>query len=284
MHPTRPVETALEELQRWAAAHQVEVVQLRAAGAERQVAPLGELSVCDLVVAVGGDGTVLRALHAAAATHTPVLGVECGSLAALTTVPVSSLWEVLDSFAAGEWIRRRLPALAVRTPHGDVTYALNDLVLVRRGATQLIVQLWVNDDLYVRSAGDGMVLATPLGSSAYSMACGGPLLAAGTRAFLCTPIAMHGGSAPPLVVPDDREVTVEVDPGFASFDVQVDGRRIDCTDTVFKVSTEDGYATLVAVGQPEQGFGRLRGRGLIADSPRVLARDGRGVAPAGGDG
>ena len=86
----------------------------------------------------------------------------------------------------------------------------------------------------MRLAGDGLIVATALGSSAYSMAAGGPVLAAGTPAFVCTPLAMHGGSAPPLVVPGDAVVTVDVHPGFAGFDVEVDGRQREGRERRFR--------------------------------------------------
>jgi NAD+ kinase len=286
LHPTRPVHEPLETLRRWTATHGLELVQLRAPDgqADRQppVVPLGEVSACDVVVAVGGDGTMLTALHVAAKTHAPVLGVAAGSLGALSTVSAAQLEAGLDSFAAGEWVPRRLPALAVRTAEGHAGHAINDLFVIRRGASQLIVDVSVGADLYARSAGDGAVVATPLGSSAYSMAAGGSLLVAGTNAFVCTPLAMHGGCAPPLVVPAGSEVTLDVDPGHGEFDLEIDGHSRHSNATRFTVGIEDGYATLVGLGAPDTGLPRLRQRGLISDSPRVLARDARNAHRASG--
>jgi NAD kinase len=93
------------------------------------------------------------------------------------------------------------------------------LVVVRGGAGQVLV----DEELYVRLAGDGLIVATPLGSSAYSMAAGGPVLASGTPAVVCTPLAMHGGNAPPIVVPATSRVRLEVHPGFGGFGIELDG-------------------------------------------------------------
>ena len=279
LHPTRPVHEPLETLRRWTATQRLELVQLQPGDGQPdnqpRVAPPGEVSASDLVVAIGGDGTVLTALHAAAKTNTPVLGVACGSLGALSTVSAAELEAGLDRFAGGEWVPRTLPALAVRTPEGHVAHAVNDLVLIRSGASQLIVAVSVGEDLYTRLAGDGVVVATPLGSSAYSMAAGGSLLVAGTNAFVCTPIAMHGGCAPPLVIPGDREVTLQIDPGHAGFDSEVDGHSLHSTAKRFTIGIEGGYATLVSLDDPDSGLPGLRRRGIIVDSPRVLARDAR---------
>jgi NAD+ kinase len=207
VHPTRDVLDALEVLERWTLERGLELVQV-AAGEKPSVAPPGEVSDCDLVVALGGDGTILKALHASARAQTPVLGVACGSLGALTTLPPIELAVGLARFAAGDWRARHLSALAVDAAGGRIASAINDLVLARGKRNQLLLDVCVDGDLYVRLAGDGIVVATPLGSSAYSMAAGGSLIAAGAEGFVCTPLAMHGGCAPPLVVREGTEVTL----------------------------------------------------------------------------
>jgi NAD+ kinase len=276
VHPARPVDGALETLTRWAAAHGVDVVQLAVDGdRHRDVAPLGTVEDGDLVVAVGGDGTVLAALRAAAAKGAPVLGVACGSLGALTAVAAEQLADKLGRVWDGEWIARSLPALSIRSADGRQEWAANDFVVVRRGAGQLVADVAVDDELYARVAGDGVVVATALGSSAYSMAAGGPVLAAGTAAFVVTPLAMHGGSAPPLVVPGDAAVTVEVRPGFAGFDVEIDGRQRVGEARRFELALHPDKLTLVTFGTAGRGLSGLRERRLITDSPRVLARDDR---------
>jgi NAD+ kinase len=143
---------------------------------------------------------------------------------------------------------------------------------------QLIVEVSVGSDLYVRLAGDGIVVATPLGSSAYSMATGGSLLLDTVKGFICTPIAMHGGCAPPVVIPGDGEVTLDVDRGHGTFGVDVDGHAVDSIATRFVIRMQDAYATLVGFADADGGLSVLRGRGLISDSPRVLARLGREAA------
>jgi NAD+ kinase len=276
VHPTRPVHDAVEVLQRWTAKRGLELVQIQA-GEQPPVAAPGEVSACDLIAALGGDGTILKALHVAARTRTPVLGVAYGSLGALTTVAQNELRAGLDRFAAGDWQARRLPALEIDAGDGHLASAINDVVLARAGGTQLILDVRVDGELYVRLAGDGIVVATPLGSSAYSMAAGGSLLAVGTTAFVCTPLAMHGGCAPPLVVADDREVTLELHPGHDGFYVDVDGFRVETEAQQFAVTSEPAYTTLVALDHSGSGLLRLRERGLISDSPRVVGREQRAV-------
>ena len=98
---------------------------------------------------------------------------------------------------------------------------------------------------------------------------------AGTPAFVCTPLAMHGGSAPPLVVPGDAVVTVEVSPGYAGFQVEIDGRAREGEEQRFRLALHPDKLSLVAFGGSGRGLTGLRERRLITDSPRVLARDDR---------
>lgn len=276
VHPTRPIDGALARVKRWTGERGIGIVQLANRGAtRRRVAELAQAETGDLVVAMGGDGTVLTALRVAADADVPALGVACGSLGALSAVTGDQIAGALDRVWAGDWTPRSVPALAIAAGEGHGDRALNDFVVVRGGAGQLGVAVSVDDEPYVRFTGDGAIVATALGSSAYTMAGGGPLLATATRAFVCTPLAMHGGSAPPLVVPADAALTVDVTPGYAGFAVEIDGFRSPQAAHRFRLTLEPDVATLIAFDAERHGIAALRRRGLITDSPRMLARDGR---------
>ena len=275
-HPTRPIEAALETVQRWAREEGLDTFQVSGRESrQRHVAPPGTLGSDDLVVALGGDGTVLSALHAAAHVNAPVLGVACGSLGALTAVAGDRVGQALERVSAGDWTARGLPALAVDPVDAPGDWAINDFVVVRRGSGQVVADVWVDDELYVRVAGDGLIVATALGSSAYSMAAGGPLLVSGTPAIVCTPLAMHGGSAPPLVVPATANLQVRVHPSFAGFNIEIDGHAASLEALDYHLSLHEEKVTLVSFDDPGLGIAGLRKRRLIIDSPRVLARDDR---------
>jgi NAD+ kinase len=264
IHPTRPVAGPLATANRWAAGHGIAVVELQ-----------GDAEPGDLVIALGGDGTVLHALRAAAPAGAPVLGVACGSLGALTAVTADALESALDRVLAGDWTARPLPALAIQPADGPSQWAINDFVALRRGGTQLVADVSVDGETYVRLAGDGVIVATPLGSSAYTMAAGGPVLLAGTQAFVCTPLAMHGGSAPPVVVPVHATLQVEVRPSYGGFELEIDGQRRPATGVHYRFSLHPKKVTIIGFDELRVGLRSLRERGLIADSPRVLARDAR---------
>ena len=275
VHPNRPLDNAVDALTTWTRTHDAALVQVLARGQGRVVAPAGDAAACDLLVALGGDGTTLAALHAAAPHDKPVLGIACGSLGALTSTSAADLGHALDRMAAGDWRRRRLSGVGVAVDGHDPHIAINDLVVVRKGANQIIVGVYVDDELYVRFAGDGVVIATPLGSSAYTMAAGGPILAAGTEAIVVTPVAAHGGTAPPLVVGATRSVRVKVEGGHGGARIELDGQIVDFEPHLIQTSWCPDYATLVRFDGAEADLAGLRRRRIIADSPRVQARDAR---------
>src|SRR4051794_10749123 len=135
-------------LNRWASRHGVDVVQLAVdADLHREVATRAKLEAGDVVVALGGDGTVLSALRATAASRAPVLGVACGSLGALSAVSAEELADALDRLRAGDWTARPLPALAVSGSDAPDDWAINDFVVVRRGTGQVVAEVAVEDEL-----------------------------------------------------------------------------------------------------------------------------------------
>ena len=279
VHPRRELGRALATLRDWADEQGAALVQLPSPGQQQEVAPRGDAHGSDLVVALGGDGTTLAALRAAAPLGRPVLGVACGSLGALTAVTAEQLEEALHRVTAGDWTEKRLPALVIEHA-GEALRAINDLVLVRAAAGQVVVEIEVDGERFIRLAGDGVVAATPLGSTAYTLAAGGPMLAPGASGMVVTPLAPHGGVCPPLVAGPDSRVRITIDPGHGGARLELDGQIHDLLaplePVTFALRLEEGFASLVSLGRHEPLLAGLRRRGILVDSPRVLARDERG--------
>ena len=124
-----------------------------------------------------------------------------------------------------------------------------------------------------------MIVATALGSTGYSMAAGGPVLTADPDTFVVTPLAMHAGSAPPLVLPATARLRIALHPGFAGFDIEIDGHTQDVAALDYTLTLAGDKVTLVEFGGLPRRLTRLRERRLISDSARVLARDDRAIAP-----
>jgi NAD+ kinase len=275
IHPRRDIDAALGATRDWATKHGVALGQVMIPGQTRQVADPVDVASCELVLALGGDGTALAALHAAAPVSGPVLGVACGSIGVLTSVPAGRLSAALDHVAAGNWEPRRLPALEIAADGAEPRFAINDFAMIRNGTGQVITEIRIDDELYARTAGDGLVVATPLGSSAYTMAGGGPILAPGVQGIVVTPLAQHGGVTPPLVAGPDSRVSVLVEPGYGGSRFEIDGQEIGAEALELSVSLRGDYASLVTLAGQEPLLTGLRRRGLVVDSPRILARDAR---------
>jgi NAD+ kinase len=275
VHPTRDLDRALGAVRTWAAEHDADVVQVDAGKPREGLAPWGDAADCDLIVAVGGDGTVLAAVRAGAGAGRPVLGVSCGSLGALATVSAANVGTALDAVEAGDWVARRLPALIVVPDGASEQTAVNDLVVVRDGSGQIAISLSVDGELYGRFTGDGVVLSTPVGSSAYTLAAGGPVLAAGADAVVVTPLAAHGGCIPPLVAAAGSTVRVEVEAGHTGARTELDGRPAVLGSDRFEVTLRPAHADLVSLGDEEPQLRGLRRRGILLDSPRMVARAAR---------
>src|SRR5215218_3723368 len=282
VHPRRELGDALESIRRWSEENGVDVVQVPAHGQDRRVAAPGDPATCDLIVALGGDGTTLAALRTGAAAGRPVMGVACGSLGALTAVTADDIDEALDRVGAGDWTPRPLPALAVDSDGAATLNGVNDLVVVRQGAGQVQAAVRVDGELFIRFAGDGLVIATPLGSSAYTLAAGGPVLAPGGSGLVFTPLAPHGGCCPPLVAGPESRLEIDLDPGFGGARIELDGHIRDRVDPLLPrsltIALRPDHAMLVALGGEPPMLAGLRRRRILMDSPRVLARDDREAA------
>ena len=252
-------------------------------GQDRRVAEPGDPATCDVIVALGGDGTTLAALRAGAAAGKPVLGVACGSLGALTAVTAERPASARSTASPPATGRRACCPRSWSTPAAPrAMTGVNDLVVVRDGAGQVSAEVEVDGELFIRFAGDGLVVATQLGSSAYTLAAGGPVLAPGGSELVFTPLAPHGGCCPPLVAGSESRLTIELDPGHGGARIELDGQIQDRVEPhsprTLDVTLRPGHATLVALGGEESLLAGLRRRRVIIDSPRMLARDDREAA------
>jgi NAD+ kinase len=275
VHPRRDIDQPLAALRAWAVEHGSELIQIAVVGQDRRVAETGEPEDCDLIVAIGGDGTMLAALRAGAPHGRPVLGVASGSIGALAAITVTHVDSALDRFSRGDWHPHRLPALVVSHDHGADLFALNDVSVVRAAEGQVRTSASVDGTLYARFAGDGCVVSTPIGSSAYSLSAGGPLLAPDVRGFVLTPLPTHGGFCPPLVVGHEAKLQLEFNLGHGGARLEVDGQVWGTDIGLMTIVRADSMATTVTFNDQEPFIAGLRERQIIVDSPRILAEDER---------
>ncbi len=204
----------------------------------------------DLVVVLGGDGTLLSAARATAAIDVPLLGVNLGSLGFLTEVPPQSLYRMLDAIAEGRATIESRSLMQCDLLRGDEVrgsyLVFNDAVVNKTTLARLNTYDLYIDKVFVSSyRADGMIVATPTGSTAYSLSAGGPVLMPAVNALVITPVAPHSLTHRPLVVPDSAEIEIllrsEEEVAYLSLDGQPgldlsDGDRVRCKRSQHKVN------------------------------------------------
>ncbi len=199
------------------------------------------------VLVLGGDGTLLSAARAIGAAEIPLLAVNLGSLGFLTEVHLDDLYPALAATIEGQCpseSRTVLECHLIRNGHEVAHYnALNDAVIKSTVARLIGFELCINNELVVEYQADGVIVATPTGSTAYSLAAGGPVLIPCVEAILLTPICPHSLTHRPLVVGDDAHISVRLESGtdgVLSVDGQVgtpviQGDRIECRKADYRV-------------------------------------------------
>ena len=208
----------------WASEHGLEVVDLGTSAEPSDVMP-----ECRLVIALGGDGTILRALQLALAHHAPVLGVNFGHVGFLADTDGDDLDAALERIGAGlaDVDERTALVAEIGTDDRVQVVAFNDVVVGRRpgfGTARLRVELGGESTLALN--GDGVVVASPTGSTAYTLGAGGPAVAPTLDAIVLTPLAAQGSPLRSLVLDGGDPVIIDADPLSAPLTVEIDGRTV----------------------------------------------------------
>jgi len=212
-------------------AQQAEFVSAAVAELGGTILPEGRLREADLVLILGGDGTILMAAELVRGPPIPLLGVNFGHVGFLAEADPESLHDVVNRVVSGDYAvdERMAIEVAVTTPDGVTTtgWALNEVALLKVDRARMVELAFGVDGRAVSSFGcDGLVMATPTGSTAYAFSGGGPIVWPNVEALLAVPIAAHALFSRPLVVGPDSEMTVHLDTHLASdAEIWCDGRR-----------------------------------------------------------
>lgn len=183
----------------------------------------------DLALVLGGDGTLLATARALRLKPVPILAVNLGGLGFLTVITVEELYATLDAVLAGQFkSERRVQIEAEVLRSGEVIstfLALNDVVL-NKGAIARVLDfdVWVDGEFVSTYKSDGLIVSTPTGSTAYSLAAGGPVILPSVHAFIITPICAHTLTNRPVVVPDSVAIEIAVKTQRESVYLTVDGQ------------------------------------------------------------
>jgi NAD+ kinase len=183
-------------------------------------------SLCDILISIGGDGTMLRTARMIGEHRVPILGVNLGSLGFLAEVPVEELDVCLTEVLQGKYRieeRMMLQASVENAPLKDA--ALNDIVLALSNSSRMVsIETFVNDEYLSTFRGDGLIIATPTGSTAYALSNGGPIVTPTTHSILLSPICPHTLTARTVIVPDDSVICLRVESAHDNIHLAADGQ------------------------------------------------------------
>jgi NAD+ kinase len=275
LHPQRDSAEAVDAILGWAKQRSIEVLgivseisRLRCAAIGVTPEELGRRS--DLIVSLGGDGTMLRAMRLADQQHAPVLGVNLGKLGFLAEIDVPDLPDALSAVDAHDYTIE--PRLAVDTVLGGKTVtAFNDIVVVRvPGNGTAAVSIRIDGESFVRYLADAVVVATPTGSTAYSFSAGGPIINPMIEALLVTPVAPHSAYNRGLVLSVDDTLALDILPESGELAVEVDGQvagRLAGGDCI-ELQPRPGAAQVIRLGRMTF-YERARRKLRVSDSAEV---------------
>ena len=182
----------------------------------------------DVLFSFGGDGTMLDSVEYVRDTAIPVLGINMGRLGFLSSVSSDETLDAVHKILNGDYeVEKRslLELVGEKQRFNGINYALNELSVMRKdGSSLIVIQVFVDDKLLNTYWADGLILATPTGSTAYSLSAGGPIVAPNNDSFLITPISAHNLSVRPVVISDKSVVKIKVDGRCDAYDLSLDSR------------------------------------------------------------
>ena len=184
--------------------------------------------VLDMIISLGGDGTFLRTAAWVGRQNTPILGINTGRLGFLADINTDEIESTLDEIFRHEYTLEKRSVLELESNppfRGIYNYALNEIAILKRDTSSMItIYTSLNEEYLTNYLGDGLLIATPTGSTAYSMSVNGPIIVPQANNFVLSPVAPHSLNVRPLVIPEDYCIRLKVESRNNNFLVALDGR------------------------------------------------------------
>jgi len=204
----------------------------------------------DFLLSIGGDGTLLDTITFIRDSGVPILGINLGRMGFLSSVSKNHIGEAFEQlynkrFRLDE--RTLLKLITHENLFGDVNYAMNEVSMNKKNPSPMLkIQAFVNDEFLNSYWADGLIIATPTGSTAYSLSSGGPIILPRCKSFVITPIATHNLTVRPVVIPDNCEIKIKIVGRISEFYVSLDSRSVSCnSETELIIKKEDFIVNLV---------------------------------------
>lgn len=214
----------------------------------------------DLIISLGGDGTIIRLLHHFPELQAPILGINLGHLGFMADISVSNLFPYLEALLIGDYHIEKRIMMDGETASGDRCFAVNEMV-VHRARNPSLIDLSIHvDGVYLNTfSADGVIISTPNGSTAYSLAAGGPILTPELDAFVITPISPHTISNRALVLMPKRDIEIQYLSHYDPVEITYDGfsRYSMATNEKFTIKKSNRLFKMVRFAKPDH-FSILR--------------------------
>ena len=218
----------------------------------------------DLLFSIGGDGTILDTVPFVLDSGIPVLGINLGRLGFLSSISKNEIVNAVNSVFTGDYTVEQRTLLELVSPEkvfDNVKYALNELNVIRNPEHSLLAIKVFVDNVYLNTYwGDGILLATPTGSTAYSLSAGGPIIAPNAKNFVITPIATHNLTVRPVVIPDGSTIRIQVEGREKKFVFSMDSRSCTLDTSVQLEVRKAGFCLNLVRMRGEDFFGTIRNK------------------------
>lgn len=193
------------------------------------------------LISIGGDGTLLNTVRIIRDSGIPILGINTGRLGFLSNVSIDGIEEAMQALISNRFSLDSRTLIKLSSPQREFSafpYALNEITLLNKGRNSMITVHAHVDDAYMTTYwADGLIVATPTGSTAYSLSCGGPIIMPGSNNFILTPIAPHNLNVRPFVLPDSSKITLKAEGRDPEFLLTLDSKSFNIDqDTTIELS------------------------------------------------
>lgn len=182
----------------------------------------------DFMFSIGGDGTMLDAITLIRDSGIPLMGINLGRMGFLSSISKDEINQAVTALLKGEYTLEKRSMLCVETPEhlfGEINYALNELTVNKKDTgSMILVHVYIDNILLNSYWADGLIIATPTGSTAYSLSCNGPIITPDSENFVITPIATHNLTVRPVVIPDKSVIRLKVEGRMSQYLVGLDSR------------------------------------------------------------
>ena len=218
----------------------------------------------DMVISLGGDGTFLKAASRVGSKGIPILGINTGRLGFLADISPEEMRETFNEIYDHRYLIEERSVLQLKCDNPLLTrepYALNEIAVLKRDSSSMIsIRATIDGMPLATYQADGLIVATPTGSTAYSLSVGGPIIAPDSKTIALTPVAPHSLNIRPIVICDDREITLDVESRSHNFLVAIDGRSESCSETTRLTIAKAAHTVKVVKRINHRFFDTLRNK------------------------